>query len=365
MIIPNFLRINQKEQRHHVLLHMICWLFFAVYEIAFVFYMTDIAGNLINYTIYYLINICQFYIQVALMNRLLFAPKPNWGLLLVWIALLLICSTIIKGLAGSALLPVNTPLTERIKQAQRFGPIDFFRSCYFGLLALFYWLGGNIAVFRKKAAEAETAQYIALNEQAELTARLTRAENAYLQQQLNPHLLFNSLNFIYSRVAEHSEQASSCVLLLSDILRYTLEPSGDDGKKQLADELIEVNNLININRFRFAQGLCLNCHISEAAGSWRIIPLILLTLTENIFKHGQLLDPENPGSITIAVNDQGKLHYHSANLKKRVTFKTGTPDTGIGMQNVRIRLDQYYPGRYQMVINEDPQSYHVNLTIEL
>ena len=231
------------------------------------------------------------------------------------------------------------------------------------LLATFYWAASHISYFRKQAHESEKRRLLAQNEKLEAEAKLAESRNAYLTQQLNPHLLFNSLNFIYNSVYQQSPEASRCILLLSDILRFSLEDTGADGKVLLEDEIEQVKNLIAINRYRFNGVLSLETKFDLAAGPDRIIPLILLTLTENLFKHGNLKNPEQPAFLQIETSETRKLRYYSRNLKKS---KSGhVRNRGIGLQNTRKRLDFAYPGKYELNVSEDGECYELWLNLQL
>lgn len=362
---PNFIIKKNRSGVNMIALQAFCWLLFAVYEIGFVYYTSHFIGNVYNYLIYYSINITQFYVQLEILNKLSYKRKFS----LIHVTLLFLSAVagflLIKVLAGMILLQPDTALGSRLKQAWQYLPLDLFRGVYYSIYAIFFWVGINIERFHKQSLIAENGRLSVLQQKAAVEQKLVRAENAHLQQQLNPHLLFNSLNFVYSSVLEHSEEASENILLLTDILRYSLEPAGTDGKKWLTDELLQLNNMIRINAFRFDDRLNLKENFQVSSGNLRIIPLILLTLTENIFKHGLLTDTERPAFLTVITDQAGKLTFRSFNQKRRMSHMDTNATGGIGMQNVRIRLEQYYPGNYQLDVIEDAERFELNLTITL
>ena len=127
-----------------------------------------------------------------------------------------------------------------------------------------------------------------LKNESELLAvkmKLAQSENAYLQQQMNPHMLFNSLAFIHSTVYKISHEAAENVILLTDILRFSIEETDADGKIQLSSEAEQIENMIKINAYRFDHSLRISYIIEGDLTGHKIIPLVLMTLTENIFKH--------------------------------------------------------------------------------
>ncbi len=186
---------------------------------------------------------------------------------------------------------------------------------------------------------------------------LAEARLAYFRQQINPHLLFNTLNLIYSKVYRQSPEAGRPVLLLSELMRFSLAETGPDGKVPLSAELEQLENLLEINRSRFDEPLPITVRLPEAPAEARILPLILLTLTENMFKHGQLL---RPALLEISVKGN-RLRYHSQNLKKVKSKQQPLPQ--LGLQNIRKRLELAYGRRFRLQIREEGDNFALTLTL--
>jgi LytS/YehU family sensor histidine kinase len=240
---------------------------------------------------------------------------------------------------------------------------NLFRGLYFDLLATFYWSAANIGNFRRRASAAERQKLIIEKEKAELENMLTKSKNAYLQQQMNPHMLFNTLNFVYNNVQRYSDDAARSIYLLSEIMRFSLKGTEPDGKVLLEDEADQIENLLEINRYRFEDPVYIDVAMEGSFHRYTIIPLILLTLTENVFKHGNLTEAAHPASIRLTVDDRGKLSFSSSNLKKS---KNGLQRSQhLGLQNVRIRLDSTYPENYQLDIQEAGNMFELSLTLKL
>lgn len=198
--------------------------------------------------------------------------------------------------------------------------------------------------------------------QKELLKQKMDAELAAIKYQINPHFLFNSLSFIYSKTVPLSEEVSNAVLLLSDIMRYALGKEEDaEGKVALSQEITHLKNVIAINQMRFNNKL--NIQYSEQINNpgARITPLVLITLVENAFKHGDLLDPGNPLVIRTE-SDQQKIRFYISNKKK-----TGPKElsTGIGLKNVMQRLQLTYANKHSFTVNENEHFYTSELIINL
>lgn len=198
--------------------------------------------------------------------------------------------------------------------------------------------------------------------QKELEKEKMDAELSAIKYQINPHFLFNSLSFIYSKTVPLSEEVSNAVMLLSDIMRYALGKEEDaNGKVALSSEITHMNNVISINQMRFNNKL--NILYSEEINNpaTRITPLVLITLVENAFKHGDLSDPTNPLIITVEA-DEKQIRFYICNKKKKGPKELST---GIGIKNVRTRLELMYGKQHTFTIKEDEQYYITTLHINL
>ncbi|MFD0767139.1 sensor histidine kinase [Mucilaginibacter lutimaris] len=351
-------------KKRTVFLHFCCWSIFVIYELAFLHFtqFKFTSRSIFTFLVYYSVNICLFYAQLGFLDFAFHKRKNNFKCLLLFLFIFLLY-LLIKASLDLLFASKLTSLAAMLSVIKTYLFVNIFRGVYFSVFAAFYWVAGNIAGYRKKAELSEKNELIVLKDKAELEKRLSETRNAYLQQQLNPHLLFNSLSFIHSSVYAHSEDAARCVLLLSDIMRFSMDSTGSDDKVLVTDELKQLANLIALNRYRFGPELRLKTSFETEREDLRIIPLVMLTLTENLFKHGFVTDPAYPALLEIQANCDGVLNYRSRNRKK---IKSRTAQRrGLGLQNTRIRLDHSYPGSYQLDINEDEDNFELTLTLQL
>ncbi len=198
------------------------------------------------------------------------------------------------------------------------------------------------------------------NIQKELTAQKTQAELQFLKSQINPHFLFNSLNNIYALAYKKSDDTASAILKLSDIMRYMLNESDDD-KVDLQDELAYLRSYIDLNKLRYKDDIYIEIIENIDQPNYRVMPLMLISFVENIFKHGEVSNPEKPVRIKVEVLNS-VLVLTTANQ-----IKNGNKDdsSGIGLKNVIRRLDLLYPMRYSLDISNDNLRYSVTLEIKL
>lgn len=189
--------------------------------------------------------------------------------------------------------------------------------------------------------------------------RLT-AELAFLKSQINPHFLFNSLNSIYSLAYQRSETTPEAILKLSEIMRYMLYECNDN-KVDLAKELQYLQSYIDLQKIRFGKKAYVDFEVHGQVTNQRIVPLLLIAFIENAFKHGVANDPVSPIKLIITVNED-HLTFYMEN-KKHVLNRDAAG--GIGLNNVRRRLNLLYPDAYKLEIHDEADTYSCELSLIL
>lgn len=122
-----------------------------------------------------------------------------------------------------------------------------------------------------------------------------------------------------------------------------------------------LENVVELQRISTKGAACINFSIEGYIGGQQIATLLLIAFVENAFKHGLLSEPENPVDIHLFATDAAvKFSVHN---KKNRHQKDKTP--GIGLSNVRRRLELMYPGRHSLIIDDAPEFYTVTLTLQL
>lgn len=189
--------------------------------------------------------------------------------------------------------------------------------------------------------------------------RLT-AELAFLKSQINPHFLFNSLNSIYSLAYQKSENTPGAILKLSEIMRYMLYESNDN-KVALEKELQYLQNYIDLQKIRFGKKAFIDFKIEGEVGDQRIVPLLLIAFIENAFKHGVANDTDTAIQLLIRI-DAASLYFFIRN-KKHANNRDAAG--GIGLSNVKRRLDLLYPRKYSLEIRDEIDTYTCELSLVL
>jgi len=201
-----------------------------------------------------------------------------------------------------------------------------------------------------------------LNEriQRDLENQRLSAELSFLKSQINPHFLFNSLNSIYSLAYQKSDTTPEAILKLSEIMRYMLYECNDN-KVELAKEMQYLQNYIDLQKIRFGNKAFINFEVNGEVTNQYIVPLLLISFIENAFKHGIANDPMSP--ITLRINlDEGRLFFFIQNKKH---MHNRDASGGIGLNNVRRRLDLLYPQKYNLDIRDETDTYTVQLSLVL
>ncbi len=189
--------------------------------------------------------------------------------------------------------------------------------------------------------------------------RLT-AELAFLKSQITPHFLFNSLNSIYSLAYQRSENTPGAILKLSEIMRYMLYESNDN-KVALEKELQYLQNYIDLQKIRFGDKAFIDFKIEGTVNDQRIVPLLLIAFIENAFKHGVANDAASAIKLLINIEDS-RLYFYIKN-KKHANNRDAAG--GIGLANVKRRLDLLYPGKYNLEIRDEIDTYTCELSLVL
>jgi sensor histidine kinase YesM len=197
----------------------------------------------------------------------------------------------------------------------------------------------------------------------ELEKEKLEAELKFLKAQIHPHFLFNTLNNLYALTLKRSGTSSHIVLRLSELLDYMLYQS-NEAEVQLDKELDIIKGYIELEKIRYNDRLDLNFRIEGNSSNKKIAPLILLPFVENSFKHGASRDPVKPKiNILIQIRDSCltmDLANNIPNGKKKANGYT----EGIGLRNVRRRLELIYPGQHELTLKKQDSEFLVQLIIQ-
>lgn len=191
-----------------------------------------------------------------------------------------------------------------------------------------------------------------------------KSELDYLKAQINPHALFNSLNTIYGHIDKKNQVARNILLQFSELLRYQLYDCVEE-KISLEREIGYIRNYVAFHRLRKDENLevCLQAHPLEPGLT--IAPLLLVVLIENAFKFvSNFTGKEN--KIVINLYTEGSsLHSSFINTKEVRQTDRSKNGNGIGLANLRRRLELLYPNKHELVTRDEGERYETSLIIDL
>lgn len=229
---------------------------------------------------------------------------------------------------------------------------------------LLYWLP-FVAMSFAAGILLKTAHAAAEKQLREARSRAAHSESELrlLQSQLSPHFLFNTLNNLYGLSLRQHEKIPSLLLRLSDLLRYSVYEAGEMFAP-LSKELGYINNYVEFEKIRLGERLVLKTDIEAVTDNELLIPpMLLIVFIENAFKHSK-----NTADQTIFISISlktwnGLLLFSVANSHNR-QVQQFDKSSGLGLGNVRKRLELLYPGAHSLDIAEEEQSYSVALQIK-
>jgi two-component system LytT family sensor kinase len=190
-----------------------------------------------------------------------------------------------------------------------------------------------------------------------------RSELDYLKAQINPHALFNSLNTIYGHIDKHNQMARNILLQFSELLRYQLYDCTAD-KVCLQKEIAYIENYVAFQRLRKEEGLIVNFKVGQIGQGLKIAPLMLVVLIENAFKFVSNFS-DRPNKICIEIFTNGSVIYCSFLNTWEPPIGEAGDKKGIGIANLRRRLELLYNHKYELTVNNDYDCYETILTIDL
>lgn len=208
------------------------------------------------------------------------------------------------------------------------------------------------------------------NLQAELSGLRTdlgtsTANLQFLRSQINPHFLFNALNTLYGlALTEQAEKTGEGIQKLGDMMRFMLHENTLE-KIALSQEIDYLRNYIDLQNMRTATSPLIKIEVDlpEVEGSHFIAPMLLIPFVENAYKHGISLREESWINITLQITDDTLQFDVHNSVHQRTADDPESARSGIGLENVRQRLQLLYPQKHELVIRQKPNEFFIYLTL--
>jgi sensor histidine kinase YesM len=332
-------------------LHLLIWAVFILYETVVIGLAFGEFGNFFTYATHYINIIFLFYIHAAyaLPWALKNAKRAYWKLPLIFAiqltAYILISFYIDEILRSAHVLSSTKNLALNYQYSLKY----IYRGSYFMGFSTGYYFILRYINEKKKTDELEKQRLNDIIYRQKSEQELSKAQNAFLKAQINPHFLFNTLDFIYHNVVSFSPVAAEAIITLSEMMRYAIDSDKMGEFILLGDEIDQVENLLYLNQMRKNQTLNFRLEYDEKIRNLTLVPLVLLTLVENIFKHGNLGNPAQEAVVNMYMNDD-TFFIETENLINRRIAKAGSHK---GLGNIEQRLRFAYGDAVQFNYHAD------------
>jgi two-component system sensor histidine kinase AlgZ len=188
----------------------------------------------------------------------------------------------------------------------------------------------------------------------------SKIELLHLKSQVNPHFFFNTLNNLYGLVGTDTKKAQALILKLSDMMRYSIY----EGEKEVVTLKAEVDylkNYIELHKMRYHKQIDVKFEV-EIEDDYKVMPLLFIILLENAFKHG-IENLSKDAYVHININSKNNKVFFEIenNFDPRLT----TEDKGIGLKNLKRRLELVYPKKHTLSFSKIENVYKAKLTLQL
>ena len=201
----------------------------------------------------------------------------------------------------------------------------------------------------------ETRQKMILLEKEKIDAELRALSN-----QVNPHFLFNSLNVLYSLAIKNEKETPEAIIKLSDILRYVIYESNREAV-ELQKEITLINNFIDLQKYRTSPDANIQFIVEVENEKQHIAPMLFLPLVENSYKHGIKGDVGKTFIQMMLIQKGNEVDFQIENNKGVSGEPSEKQSGGVGLNNIRSRLELIYPENYTFEVKDEKDLFSVKL----
>ena len=275
MTLLNFKSLYEKYK-----LHLLIWSIFIIYEVFILGFISGSFRQIGAYVIVYVTNISLFYSYAWVLKKILTKPTK---LKFIKIILLIPAAIAVYVLYSSALFVLFKTINFFFDpQGATATDLNFLLSCVYRSLAIIGYSTGYVYLIksleeRSRVEELERQTLVTQIEKQTLENDLVQSQNNYLRSQINPHFLFNTLNFIYNDARKKAPMAADAIMNLAEMMRYALKRPEASEMVPLSEEIEQIQHLINLHKLRTANTINLELEVNGDLIGVRFPPLIGLT----------------------------------------------------------------------------------------
>lgn len=326
--------------------HVLFWL--ALYIILIIL---DQNQNISYVLIRELVNVSFFAVMVYLNIYLLFPYYMTKKNLLVHLATIAVAAILITPIKTLTFYLTSSSFADMQVYFLNNQPSIFLSTFFIGIASTIYSIMNDWLLSQR--------------EKKELQAQTLQSELKFLKSQINPHFLFNTLNSLYALTLKKSDQAPEIVLKLSEMMRYMLYECNVP-QVPLQKEVNYLTNYLELEKLRQGKRMKIDFSVVGEPKNQRIAPLMFMAFIENCFKHG-ISNQITEGFVNIVLHinaDSVKMDIENSKAPIRPSA-TSKKSGGIGLVNVRRRLNLLYPDKHTLKVSENPNTYKVELYLQM
>ncbi|SKB40224.1 sensor histidine kinase [Daejeonella lutea] len=350
---------NIPEKRYTIYYHVVAWVVFICYEVTLSAAIRGSYNHYSDYLFHYPLYIILFYVHCfIILADLSVKTVIDFVKLSLFLGLELAVYYGLNVLINNYLAASGWEVNVIDPSSRLFHLGTFYRFLYIAGLSTGFRIALNLLASQRRNIEYLTETLTHQKEKESLKAELLNSELSFLRSQINPHFLFNSLNSVYNRIRKNDPNSAEYVMALADLMQYALKPQAATEEVPVEDELDHISNYFKLQQMRYSAHIDLK--IFNEDRELKIIPLLLISLVENVFQHGDLNRADIPPIIEISVLD-GQLNLQTSNYT-RTDPRRGN---GVGLTNTRKRLELHYPGRYSLEYGADKNIFKLKLHLNL
>jgi len=234
--------------------------------------------------------------------------------------------------------------------------VDYNLLPFYFETGLIVFIAFSIKLFKESIRERE--------EKAQMEKQKLQAELTALRSQLNAHFLFNTLNNLYGLAMQKSDRAPQAILMLSEMLNFVLYECSVDAYS-LNKELDFINNYMELEKLRYGQRLKIHLEKELENRDVSLAPLLLFPFVENSFKHGTSKMIRKVWIRMQIRTTKDMLLFEVENSKRPPIDEEPRTEGGVGLENVKKRLEILYPLKHSLLIREDDSSFLISLTLHI
>lgn len=325
--------------------HTIAWVLYWAIDYGFVYTIRGGKANFFEYLSNVFFNLIYFYTLIYFLQK----PKISISILksTFTVIVILFFSILLKNIFDIQIIHNPAAIDTLQKNPFSYYSFELWR------LSTMSFYGFAFLIFRKSINDQKTI--------LQTEKKLLLTEIAFLKAQINPHFLFNTLNFVFEDVSQISPKSGDVILKLADMMRYSVQSTKLDFAP-IIKEVEAIDRYIYLQRKRFGEKMYVEFYKIGNLNGAEIPPLIMLSLVENAFKYGVIYNEECPIEIYLEVTDEAIIF--SCRNEIRTQYRE-VETNAVGITNIKRRLEISYSNKFELDNWVENKNYFVHLKIFL